>query len=78
MHALLSKYVDLPQSASTVETVILGSSKGAIEVEAPGLNRIRRNLARPEKLREVSLDGEYVSSPGEEGEISEKCPSKPQ
>lgn len=84
MHALVNKYVeqlptqalDATGKAQPVETVILGSSNGAIVVEAPSLDRIRQKLGKLENLRHASLDGEEVSSAGEPGEIRQRCPSK--
>lgn len=46
---------------TAVESVILGSSKGLIEVEAPNLDRVRRKVANIERLKEMSLDGEDVA-----------------
>lgn len=54
-------------SRSHVEHIILGSSKGRIGVEAPGIDKVRRKVANIERLREISLDGEGVAS-AEEGE----------
>lgn len=44
-----------------VESIVLGSSKGLIEVEAPNLDRVRRKVANIERLKEMSLDGEDVA-----------------
>ena len=73
--ALLSKYVEDLRGSQGQEFVVLGSSKGAIEVEAVNLDKIRNKLSRVEKLREVSLDGESVASAGPPGEIGKLCPS---
>ncbi|OBZ69257.1 Tubulin-specific chaperone E [Grifola frondosa] len=70
--ALVAKYVELPHGIS--ERVILGSSGGAIEVEAVGLDKIRGNLCHLERLREVSLDNEGVSSADTPGTIERTCP----
>lgn len=79
LRALTAKYVgNLPPSGGTggesagapVEHFTLGSSKGRIEVEAPGLDKVRRRLANIEKLREISLDGEGVSSAEEENDAT--------
>ncbi|KZT02304.1 RNI-like protein [Laetiporus sulphureus 93-53] len=72
--ALISKYIELPHGSSTLEKVVLGSSHGAIEVEAVGLDKIRSKLAQLERLQQVSLDGEGVSSPDPPGRISSTCP----
>jgi len=74
LEAISSKYIE-EQSQAGVETVILGSSKGAIEVEAPGLNKVRSKLSRIENLKEVSLDKEYVAKANEAGQINQRCPS---
>jgi hypothetical protein len=55
-------------SAST-EKIILGSSNGAIEVEAPGMDKVRSKFARLDKLREISLDSDDISSPGNVDDI---------
>lgn len=73
LSALTAKYIELPSGNSSSEKVILGSSGGAIEVEAVGLNKIRNNLARLERLREVSLDNENVSRADPPGEIHRTC-----
>ncbi|KAH9951861.1 hypothetical protein B0H21DRAFT_714574 [Amylocystis lapponica] len=73
LNALVAKYTELPHG-SALETVVLGSSRGAIEVEVVGLDRIRSNLSRLEHLREVSLDNEGVSSADPPGLISSRCP----
>ncbi|PIL24269.1 hypothetical protein GSI_14022 [Ganoderma sinense ZZ0214-1] len=71
--ALTAKYIEVPYGHSSSEKVILGSSGGAIEVEAVGLNKIRNNLARLERLRQVSLDDENVSRADPPGEIHKTC-----
>lgn len=73
--ALLSKYVEDLHGSRGQEFVVLGSSNGAIEVEAVNLDKIRDKLSHVEKLREVSLDGENVTSAGPPGEIGKNCPS---
>ncbi|KAH9857205.1 hypothetical protein C2E23DRAFT_806938 [Lenzites betulinus] len=72
--ALTAKYIDIPHGGSSSEKVILGSSGGAIEVEAVGLDKIRGKLAQLERLREVSLDSELVSTADAPGEIERTCP----
>lgn len=73
--AFLEKYIDDPaQHQGSIEKVTLGSSNGAIEVEAVNLNKIRTKLLDFAKLREVSLDGERVSSAGAPGELRDKFP----
>ncbi|PCH37710.1 RNI-like protein, partial [Wolfiporia cocos MD-104 SS10] len=70
--ALVSKYIE--EIHGSVETVILGSSNGAIEVEVVGLDKIRSKLSRLERLREVSLDGENVAYADPPGAIAKTCP----
>ncbi|EIN07095.1 RNI-like protein [Punctularia strigosozonata HHB-11173 SS5] len=72
--ALRSKYVE-DLHGSSEEWVTLGSSKGAIEVEVVGLDRIRSNLAQLERLRNASLDGENVAVADAPGLISRASPS---
>ncbi|KAF7791340.1 hypothetical protein EIP86_002354 [Pleurotus ostreatoroseus] len=73
LKALISKYVEIPHGPG-METVVLGSSRGAIEVEAVNLDKIRGNLSKVEKLREVSLDNEQVTAVDPPGEIRKTCP----
>ncbi|THH06709.1 hypothetical protein EW145_g3896 [Phellinidium pouzarii] len=75
LHALISKYVDLPHTTGHKETVILGSSNGAIEVEAVGLDKVRAKLARFERLREISLDVDEVAWADPLGDIKKACPN---
>ncbi|EMD38216.1 hypothetical protein CERSUDRAFT_113365 [Gelatoporia subvermispora B] len=72
MTALTSKYIESVHGGA-MEKVILGSSGGAIEVEAVGLDKIRNKLSRLERLREVSLDNEGVSSADEPGVVQRTC-----
>ena len=74
LQALTSKYIEIPRGSTSLEKVILGSSGGAIEVEAVGLDKIRNKLAQLERLREVSLDNECVSRADPPGEIGRTCP----
>ena len=76
LRALTAKYIDVPHGDTATEKIVLGSSNGAIEVEAVGLDKIRDKLARLERLREVSLDGECVSRADLPGEIERTCPGK--
>ncbi|EJD02198.1 RNI-like protein [Fomitiporia mediterranea MF3/22] len=75
LRALISKYVELPHTTGQKETVILGSSNGAIEVEAIGLDKVRGKLARLERLREISLDTEDVAFADPSGDIRKTCPN---
>ena len=54
----------------SIEHIVLGSSKGRIEVEAPGLDKVRRRVANIERNREMSLDGEGVASADDKGDES--------
>lgn len=76
LHALVSKYIELPHASGKKETVILGSSNGAIEVEAVGLNKVRAKLAKLDQLRQVSLDGQDVAFADSSRDIETICPSK--
>lgn len=77
LKALYSKYVELPHGSESQEKVLLGSSNGAIEVEAVDLDKIRGKFAHLDRLREVSLDNENVSRYDEPpGTIRATCPSK--
>lgn len=73
--ALTGKYIEQLHGSHTQETVILGSSNGAIQVEAVNLDKIRGKFANLERLQEVSLDKENVSGADAPGEIRKKCPS---
>ncbi|KZS89988.1 RNI-like protein, partial [Sistotremastrum niveocremeum HHB9708] len=74
LEALLSKYVELPHASESPETVILGSSNGAIAVEAVGLDKVRMKLSNVGTLREISLNMQNVATPGPSGEIAQTCP----
>lgn len=74
LQALSSKYVEIPLETSN-EKVVLGSSKGAIKIEAVGMNKVRSKLSKLERLREVSLDNENVARGDGAGEIRSRCPS---
>jgi hypothetical protein len=76
LRALEAKYVEVQHGTALQEKVILGSSKGAIEVEAVGLDKVRSKFANLHRLREVSLDNEDVAVCDASGEISKTCPSK--
>ncbi|KAJ7074091.1 hypothetical protein C8F01DRAFT_8067 [Mycena amicta] len=74
LEALHAKYVE--QSQGSQETVLLGSSNGAIQVEAVDLDKIRAKFANLEKLREVSLDTDFVARyDGPPGSIRATCPN---
>ncbi|KAJ7766787.1 hypothetical protein B0H16DRAFT_1309252 [Mycena metata] len=76
LKALYSKYVEMPHGSESQEKVLLGSSNGAIEVEAVDLDKIRGKFANLDRLREVSLDNEGVSRYDEaSGSIRATCPS---
>ena len=74
--ALAMKYVEAEHGSDTPEKVVLGSSSGAIEVEAVGLDKVRRNLGNLGRLREVSLDCELVATGDAKGDILATCPSE--
>ncbi|KAI0306717.1 hypothetical protein B0F90DRAFT_1623181 [Multifurca ochricompacta] len=75
LSALIDKYVEQFHGSDTQETVILGSSNGAIQVEAVNLDKIRGKFSDLERLREISLDKENVSGADPPGEIRKKCPN---
>lgn len=70
------KYVEAERGSVTLEKVVLGSSNGAIEVEAVGLDKVRRNLGNLDRLREVSLDCELVATGDAKGDILATCMSE--
>ncbi|KAG8863150.1 hypothetical protein FRB96_009332 [Tulasnella sp. 330] len=72
IEALIGKYVDATEDMKGTEKVILGSSAGAIEVEAPRLASVRHRLANIERLRIVSLDGQEVNGQGDDGAIANR------
>ncbi|KAH0830732.1 hypothetical protein J3R83DRAFT_2210 [Lanmaoa asiatica] len=73
--ALTMKYVEAEHGSDTLEKVVLGSSNGAIEVEAVGLDKIRRKLGNLGRLREASLDYELVAIGDAKGDIIAACPN---
>ncbi|KAL0946805.1 hypothetical protein HGRIS_012976 [Hohenbuehelia grisea] len=75
LKALSAKYVEELFASDAQEAITLGSSNGAIQVESVGLNKIRSKLARLERLREVSLDGENVAFADPGGAIQSTCPN---
>ena len=75
LEALTGKYIEQLHGSNTQETVILGSSNGAIQVEAVNLDKIRGKFANLENLQEVYLDKENVSEADPPGEIRKRCPS---
>lgn len=58
------------------ESIILGSSDGAIEVEAVNMNKVRGKFARLDTLKEVGLENYMIKSSGKKGDIAAICPSK--
>ncbi|KAK0496897.1 hypothetical protein EDD18DRAFT_1073528 [Armillaria luteobubalina] len=75
LEALQSKYIELPHGSESTEKVILGSSRGAIEIEAVNLDKIRQKFSNLGRLREISLDNELVCKGDEPGAIKETCPN---
>ncbi|KIM86184.1 hypothetical protein PILCRDRAFT_816109 [Piloderma croceum F 1598] len=73
--ALRSKYIETQHGTASLEKVVLGSSKGAIEVEAVGLDKIRGKFAQLERLREISVDYENVATADSPGEVRNTCPN---
>ena len=62
--------------SASKETVVLGSSQGAIEIQAVNLDKIRAKLANLSRLREVSLNKEGVAAADPPGAIRNVCPSE--
>ncbi|KAJ4475697.1 hypothetical protein J3R30DRAFT_3376039 [Lentinula aciculospora] len=75
LQALKAKYVEEFYGSTSQEKVTLGSSNGAIEVEAVNLDKIRNKFANLRQLREVSLENEHVSRVDEPRSIRETCPN---
>ncbi|KAG0697020.1 hypothetical protein DFH29DRAFT_176037 [Suillus ampliporus] len=75
LQALNNKYVEATHGTASQEKIVLGSSNGAIEVEAVDLDKIRGKFANLERLREASLDNEMVSTGNDPGEILSTCPN---
>ncbi|KAL4067794.1 hypothetical protein J3A83DRAFT_4096673 [Scleroderma citrinum] len=73
--ALSAKYVEKMHDTPTQEKIILGSSKGAIAVEAVGFDKVRNRLRALDRLREVSLDNEKIACGDDLGEIGRTCPN---
>lgn len=75
LQALKNKYVEAVHGIASQEKIVLGSSNGAIEVEAVDLDKIRSKFSNLERLREVSLNNEMVSTGNNPGEILSTCPN---
>ncbi|ELU45414.1 damaged DNA binding protein [Rhizoctonia solani AG-1 IA] len=73
--ALTSKYIDTFQSDG-VESVVLGSSNGAILVEGPRLNKVRAKFSQIERLRSISLNKYDVSNVGDPQAVTRLCQCK--
>lgn len=76
LEALHAKYIELPHGSQAIEKIVLGSSHGAIQVEAANLDKIRQKFSNLAKLRVISLDAQLVSRPDEPGAITSTCPSE--
>lgn len=74
LEALREKYIESTHDDG-VESIILGSSDGAIEVEAVNMNKVRGKFARLETLKEVGLESYMINSAGNPGEVAATCPS---
>ncbi|KAF9261399.1 hypothetical protein L218DRAFT_870040 [Marasmius fiardii PR-910] len=75
LEGLSSKYIESFHGTNTQEKVILGSSNGAIEVEAVNLDKIRGKFSDLGRLREVSLENELIARPDPPGAIQKTCPN---
>lgn len=71
LEALYEKYTGQPQIEKDAvsngqpgqpEMIMLGSSNGAIRVEAVDLAKVRRKFARLDRLKEVGLEAEGIST----------------
>jgi len=76
LEALTSKYIEALHGSEVQEKVTLGSSQGAIHVEAVSLDKIREKFARLDRLREISLDNANIVRADPRGSILKTCPSK--
>jgi dynactin complex subunit len=74
--ALRDKYIEEKHDESGIESITLGSSDGAIAVEAVNMNKVRNKFARLDTLKEVGLENYMISRAGSPGEISQTSPSK--
>lgn len=74
--ALREKYIEVKHDGQAIESITLGSSDGAIEVEAVNMNKVRNKFARLDILKEVGLENYMIGIAGNNGEISQTCPSK--
>ncbi|KAJ3515736.1 hypothetical protein NLJ89_g1578 [Agrocybe chaxingu] len=77
LEALKAKYIEALHGSDNQEKVILGSSQGAIQVEAVSLDKIRKKFARLDYLKEVSLDHADVVRGDAPGSITQTCPTLP-
>lgn len=78
LYALHNKYIDsTPRNTGVQEKVTLGSSNGAIEIEAVGMDKIRGKFAQLDHLKELSLDNELVATANDPGLVYKTCPSEP-
>ena len=75
MDALSNRYIDEIQADSDgPEVVTLGSSNGFIQVEAVGLDKIRRKLSKLDQLQTVGLDECNISNAGSPEAIHKTIP----
>ena len=75
LEGLASKYIEAFHGSATQEKVTLGSSNGAIEVEAVNLDKIRGKFSDLTRLKEVSLENELIARANPPGDIQKICPS---
>ncbi|KAJ8088091.1 hypothetical protein PM082_013642 [Marasmius tenuissimus] len=75
LEGLTSKYIEAFHGSTTQEKVTLGSSNGAIEVEAVNLDKVRGKFSNLSRLREVSLENELIARADPPGKIQETCPN---
>lgn len=70
-----SKYLEELHGAATQETIVLGSSAGAIEVEAVNMDKIRSRLSHLDRLRDISLDDTEAGYADPPGAVAAATPS---
>jgi tubulin-specific chaperone E len=75
--AVRSKYLEDLHGSGTQETIVLGSSAGAIAVEAVNMDKIRNRLSHLDRLRDISLDDTEAGYADPPGAVVSASPSTP-
>lgn len=60
----LKREGEVSSSSTNTESIVLGSSGSSILVEAPNQSEVLQRVGRLEKLREIGLEGEWVTGLG--------------